>query len=104
MPITIAIDRKITQSVLELVETVGRLETDDQERILRIVTLLALAPRRVQARSQKMLRQLLASKPATASDCIEQVDELIDFLEEHIDTLESVAHDLPGAAERRRYN
>jgi len=101
---TITIDRQVTQSVLELVETVGRLEADDQERILRIVTLLALAPRRVQLRSQKMLRRLLASNPATASDCIEQVDELIDFLEENIDAIESVAHEPQMATEPYRYN
>ena len=104
MASTIAVDRKITQGVRELVETVGRLDADDQERILRIVTLLALVPRSVQAHTQKMLRELLASNPATASDCIEQVDELIDFLEENIDVLDSVALGLPGAGERCRYN
>jgi hypothetical protein len=74
----------ISAEVLQLVNTVARLEAKDQERILRIVSLLMLVPVRAQHRTQKMLKELIDRDPSTMRECVASVDEVIEYLEESI--------------------
>jgi hypothetical protein len=70
-----------SEDVLRLVQTVERLPLEDQAKILRIVDLLSLVPLAVQDRTQRMLRELLESDPASKSECVAGVDDVIDYLE-----------------------
>jgi hypothetical protein len=56
---------------------------EDQDKILRLVDLLSLVPPAVQERTQQMLRALLASDPASKSECVAGIDDLIEYLERH---------------------
>ncbi|HEX6992764.1 MAG TPA: hypothetical protein VF339_01320 [Gammaproteobacteria bacterium] len=67
--------------ILELVRTVAGLPREDQNRILRLVDLLSLAPYPVQQRSNERLRELLDSDPQSKLECVDSIDDLIDFLE-----------------------
>ena len=73
----------VSEDVLRLVRTVERLPMEDQDKILRLVSLLSLVPPAVQERTQQMLRTLLASSPASKSACVAGVDDLIEYLERH---------------------
>lgn len=73
----------VSEDVLRLVRTVERLPMEDQDKILRLVDLLSLVPPAIQERTQQMLRSLLASDPASKSECVAGVDDLIDYLERH---------------------
>jgi hypothetical protein len=73
----------VSEDVLRLVRTVERLPMEDQDKILRLVNLLSLVPPTVQEHTQQMLRALLASGPASKSECIAGVDDLIEYLERH---------------------
>jgi hypothetical protein len=72
-----------TDEVTRLVRTVERLAVADQERILRIVSLLSVAPAGVQRRTQQMLKDLLDSEPNTVHECVTGVDEVIEYLEDN---------------------
>ena len=74
----------VSEEVLRLVRTVERLPREDQDKILRIVDLLSLVPVSVQDRTQQMLRELLASAPASKSECVAGVDDVIEYLERNI--------------------
>jgi hypothetical protein len=74
----------VSEDVLRLVRTVERLPTEDQDKILRLVDLLSLVPPSVQDRTQQMLRTLLASDPASKSECVAGIDDLIEYLERHV--------------------
>jgi hypothetical protein len=74
----------MSEEVLQLVHTVERLGTDDQERILRIVSLLTLVPSAVQRRTQRMLKELIERNPRSMFDCVNGVDEVIEYLEDSI--------------------
>lgn len=76
-------DLCISGEVLQLVHTVARLESKDQERILRIVSLLTLVPVTVQQRTQKMLKDLIDREPRSMFDCVASVDEVIEYLEDN---------------------
>jgi hypothetical protein len=67
--------------VLRLVQTVERLDNEDQERILKLVNLLMIAPASVRDRTQIMLRRLLDRDMRSMLDCIAAVDELLEYLE-----------------------
>jgi hypothetical protein len=71
----------VSEDVLRLVRTVERLPMEDQEKILRLVDLLSLVPPAIQERTQQMLRSLLASRPASKSECVAGIDDLLEFLE-----------------------
>ena len=71
----------LSEDVLRLVKTVERLPSEDQDKILRIVDLLTLVPAPVQTRTQRMLRELLASEPGTKRECVAGVDDVIAYLE-----------------------
>ena len=73
----------VSEDVLRLVRTVERLPMEDQDKILRLVDLLSLVPPAIQERTQHMLRTLLASDPASKSECVAGVDDLLEFLERH---------------------
>jgi hypothetical protein len=81
--------------MLRLVETVERLPPEDQDKILHIVELLSLVPIHVQQRTQRMLRELLESDPASKDECIAGVDDLIRYLEDH-----AALAEYPGTAPR----
>jgi hypothetical protein len=74
----------MSEEVLQLVHTVERLGTDDQERILRIVSLLTLVPSAVQRQTQRMLKELIERNPRSMFDCVNGVDEVIEYLEDSI--------------------
>lgn len=71
----------VSEDVLRLVRTVECLPTEDQDKILRMVDLLTLVPPTVQHRTQRMLRDLLASHPGTKREAVAGVDDVIAFLE-----------------------
>jgi hypothetical protein len=73
----------VSKDVLRLVRTVEQLPMEDQDKILRLVDLLSLVPPPIQERTQQMLRSLLASGPASKSECVAGVDDLLEFLERH---------------------
>jgi hypothetical protein len=77
-------DFYISAEVLQLVNTVARLEAKDQERILRIVSLLMLVPASAQRHTQKLLKDLIDRDPSTMLDCVASVDEVIEYLEESV--------------------
>jgi hypothetical protein len=70
--------------VLELVNTVERLAAEDQERILRIVSLLTRVPSAAQQETQRMLKALIDRNPRSMFDCVHGVDELIEYLENSV--------------------
>lgn len=74
----------VSEDVLRLVRTVERLPQEDQDKILRIVDLLSLVPVSVQDRTQQMLRELLARTPASKSECVAGVDDVIEYLEHNV--------------------
>ena len=76
----------VSEDVLRLVRTVERLPLEDQDKILRIVDLLSLVPAGVQDKTQKMLRELLASAPASRSECVLGIDDVIGYLEQNVST------------------
>lgn len=70
--------------IARLVNSVEQLAEPDQQRILRIVSLLTRVPASVQQTTQRMLRDLLDTNPGSADECIEGVDELIEYLENEV--------------------
>ena len=74
----------MSDEVLQLVHTVERLAADDQERILKIVSLLTLVPWTVQQETQRRLKQLVDHDPRSMFDCVSRVDEVIEYLEDSI--------------------
>jgi hypothetical protein len=67
--------------ILTLVRTVAGLPRADQNRILRLVDLLSLAPFSVQQESHRHLRALIDANPQSKLECAAGLDELIDELE-----------------------
>jgi hypothetical protein len=74
-------DTAVSDEVLQLVKTVERLGAADQERILRIVKLLAVVPGRIQSNTQQMLRSLINGSPNSIYD---NVDQVIEYLEDSL--------------------
>jgi hypothetical protein len=75
------VEAGISDDVWSLVQTVERLDNDDQERILRMVSLLTLVTPTVRDNTQLMLRKLLDQDSSTVSECITAVDRVIEYLE-----------------------
>lgn len=73
-----------TDEILKLVRTVAGLPRDDQNRLLRLVDLLCLAPFSVQQRSHERLRELIAANPQSKPECVDGIDELIEYLERSV--------------------
>jgi hypothetical protein len=67
--------------ILTLVRTVAGLPRADQNRILRLVDLLSLAPLSLQQESHRLLRALIDANPQSKLECAASLDELIDHLE-----------------------
>lgn len=70
-----------SQSVMHLVRTVERLPAEDQDRILRVVSLLTMAPTSVQQHSKSLLHELLTTEPTSRLDCVAELDGIIGYLE-----------------------
>lgn len=70
-----------SSEIVRLVETVEQLADADQDRILKIVSLLTCVPASVQRNTQRMLKNLLDADPGSILECLEGVDEVIDYLE-----------------------
>lgn len=77
-------DFYLSDEIVQLVHTVARLDAKDQERILRIVSLLTLVPVSVQRQTQKMLKELIDRDPSSMLECVASVDEVIEYLEDNI--------------------
>lgn len=77
----------VSEDVLRLVRTVERLPSEDQDKILRMVSLLTLVPVTVQHRTQRMLRELLERDPHTKRECVAGVDDMLAYLESHVTAL-----------------
>jgi hypothetical protein len=89
----------------EILDTVERLATEDQERILRIANLLTQVPTSVQRETQQRLRSLVDCNPRSLLDFVSGIDEVIDYLETWLFAAqEPIAPDrfLCSAASRRR--
>lgn len=74
----------MSDEILKLVRTVAGLPSDDQNRILRLVDLMSLAPLSVQQESHHRLRALIDATPSTKRECAAGIDELIAHLENTI--------------------
>lgn len=73
-----------TDEILKLVRTVAELPRDDQTRFLRLVDLLSLAPKAVQLRSHARLRELIEANPQSKLECVDGIDDLIEYLEKSV--------------------
>jgi hypothetical protein len=73
-----------SDEVLRLVRIVEGLPRRDQDKILHLVDLLSLVPASVQNESQRMLRDLLDTEPASQLECAAGVDEVIEYLEQRM--------------------
>ncbi len=81
-----------SKEIVRLVESVEQLTDADQHRIIRIVNLLTRVPASVQRRTQRMLRELLDADPESVVECVEGIDEVIEYLEN-----EAIVHNGPTA-------
>lgn len=70
--------------ILKLLRTVAGLPRDDQSRLLRLVDLLSLAPFSVQQRSHERLRELIDANPQSKPECVDGIDDLIEYLERSV--------------------
>ncbi len=70
-----------SDTVLNLVRTVGRLPREDQDRILRVVNLISHAPTNVRQNSQRMIRELVSDEPVSRIDCVAELEIIISYLE-----------------------
>lgn len=70
--------------VVRLVESVEQLADADQHRILRLVSLLTCVPAPVQRTTHRMLRELLDADPASVAECVDALDEVIEYLENEV--------------------
>ncbi len=71
----------MSDSVLDLVRTVGKLPPEDQDRILRVVSLMSCAPRNIQQNSRRMLHALISEEPASRLACVAELEVIINYLE-----------------------
>lgn len=71
----------MTDEILTLVRTVAGLPRADQNRLLRLVDLLSLAPFSIQQQSHERLRHLIDANPQSKLECVDGLDDLIEFLE-----------------------
>lgn len=97
----------LSEDVLSLVQTVERLGDKDQERILKLVKLLVLAPVSVRDRTQVMLQRLLdRDMLMSMPECVAAVDEVLEYLERSTDSSVTCADhwrllELPSPSTRR---
>lgn len=101
-----AVDAGLSDDVLRLVQTVERLDNEDQERILRLVNLLMVAPATVRDRTQVMLRNLLDREMCSMFECVAAVDEVLAYLEASADLADGYRDawrllELPAASTQR---
>ena len=82
----------------DLVLVVDRLSTQDQARIIRLITLLGIAPAWLRDRTQRMLRDLIARQPQMQTDCLAHIDAIITRAERELEQnlLLEVPSDCPG--------
>jgi hypothetical protein len=82
----------------DLMLVVDRLSTQDQARIIRLITLLGIAPSWLRDRTQRMLRDLIAREPLMQTDCLARIDAIITRAERELEqnlSLE-IPSDFPG--------
>ena len=87
-----------TDEILKLVRTVAGLPRDDQNRLLRLVDLLCLAPLSVQRKSHERLRELLDTNPQSKLECVDGIDDLIEYLERSVAGAEDRSSSWSGIA------
>jgi hypothetical protein len=68
-----------------LMIAVDRLSTQDQARIIRLITLLGIAPAWLRDRTQRMLRDLIARQPQMQIDCLAHIDAIITRAERELE-------------------
>ena len=76
-----SVESSLSDDVARLVQTVERLDSQDQERILKLVNLLMIAPASARDHTQTMLRDLLDREMCSMLECVAAVDEVLEFLE-----------------------
>lgn len=80
-----------SDEIVKLVRNVAELPRDDQNRLLRLVDLMSLAPLSLQQESRELLRALIDTDPKTKRECAAGIDELIEHLERAVDGKEDRA-------------
>ena len=75
-----------SNTVLNLVRTVGRLPVEDQDKILRVVSLISHAPTTAQNHSKRMLKALVSEEPESRLDCVTELEDIISYLEASLST------------------
>src|SRR5690606_8311525 len=88
-----------TNEILELVRTVAGLHRDDPNRLLRLVDLLCLAPSSVKQRGHERLRELIEANPQSKLECVDGIEDLIEFLERSVAGAEDRSSSWSGLAQ-----
>jgi len=73
-----------TDAILKLVRTFMGLPRDDQNRLLRLIDMLSMAPLAAQQRGHELLRELIDSNPQSKLECVDGIEELIEYLERSV--------------------
>lgn len=73
----------ITQEALGIAHSVGKLRPEDQQRVLRLVDLMLVAPAEARVRAQTMIRDTLTEGSDAHERCVAKVDATIRYLEVH---------------------
>ena len=96
-----------------LIDAIDRLGHAYRERVIRVVVLLARAPKPVQQVAQSMLGRFLDNPPTSAAECLAEINAVISYLETGVDDDETATEsrwDDPRTAggvprtDRHRYN
>jgi hypothetical protein len=78
-----------TDSVPHLLECIARLPHRDQDLLLELVHLMALATPEAQAQARWRLSAAIATAPRSRRACIAAVSAVVDYLETSIDRQDS---------------
>ena len=74
-----------SEQTTDLLLIVERLSTQDQRRLVRLVSLLASASSELRDQTQRRLRELIARVPETHAECLDEIDEIIARVEHRLE-------------------
>jgi len=74
-----------SEETVDLLLIVERLSTQDQRRLVRLVSLLAGASDELREQTQRLLRELIARVPETHAECLHEIDEIIARVEHRLE-------------------
>ena len=74
-----------SEEATRLMMAVEQLSMQDQRRIVRLIRLLARASDELCEQAQDMLRRLIAAAPEIHADCLSDIDEIIERVEQQLE-------------------